>query len=457
MNIASIVALSFHMLLFDVSAQNSVTEAEEFFLRFNNVSGGWCASDATISVLLPDGKTLWLFGDTFIGEKDGEYSIKPFKSKMINNSAIIDDGSNLAAIYNGTFENPSSLIPGIGQDIFWPEHGIVENDTVKIFAVRVSFEDNGIPGFNFRVGTSYLAYFKYPEMQHIKTSEIESVTDTLMRFGACLVRSEDYLYIFGVKDTTHGGYKYPLPYLARVESGLEESWQFYAGYNNWSFDCNDAVPVGDRPVSESFYVYEKNGKFYLIMHEIWLVGELFILESDNITGPWNRAVSGGNENRFAIIKPHDNNITYNLFAHPQFMKDDEILISFNVNTTDFSSIYKDTRNYRARFYWLSTDKAANTSIPDTIVLFNEPDWTGINGKETGNAMISYCRFSECIHLAGVISPSLLTIFGLDGRVYLNRQVPPGDSFISCSHLPGPIIISRLQGEWGVETRKVILR
>jgi hypothetical protein len=38
---------------------------------------GWLAADAAISLLLPDGKTLWLFGDSFIGEKNGEFGIIP--------------------------------------------------------------------------------------------------------------------------------------------------------------------------------------------------------------------------------------------------------------------------------------------------------------------------------------------------------------------------------------------
>ena len=440
----------------NIHAQNVITEAPEQFNKFNNVNGGWCASDATISLPLPDNKTLWLFGDSFIGEKTGEFSINQSTSKFINNSAILDDGITMNAFYGGTFNNPSSFIPGEGQDYFWPEHAVIEYDTIKVFAVRVTYRNNGTPGFNFQTGTTCKVSYKYPAMEYVETGKFESVTDSTFRFGACVIKSGDHTYIFGVKDTTLGGFKYPLPYLARVSESIEEPWQFYAGPDTWSYNCKDALPVGDRPMSESFYVYEKNGKFYLIMHEIWMAGELFILEADNITGPWNRLLTGGIENRFAIIKPHTGNITYNLFAHPQFQQEGKILISFNVNTTNFSSIYQDTRNYRARFYWLDVDAAVAASIPDTIKLFDEIVGVGPEVNDSDHSRINYNPATNSIKIYGISSSASLIIFGMDGRSYLSSDIN-GDTEINCDNLPGKLLIVCLHGNWGTETKKIVIR
>jgi hypothetical protein len=438
----------------DVACQNVITEAPKHFNKFNNVAGGWCAADATISLLLPDGKTLWLFGDSFIGEKRGDFGINPLKSRMINNSAIIEDGSTLTTYYGGTFENPSSFIPGDGQDYFWPEHAIVENDTLKVFAVRVMYKDNGTPGFDFQVGTTYIASYKYPDLEYIKTSKIKYATDTTMRFGACVLKSAGYTYIFGVKDTTSQNMTWPVPYLARVTNSINEPWQFYAGPDMWTYDCNEAVPVGDRPMSESFYVYEKNNKFYLIMHEIWTVGELYILESDKITGPWNRSSSGGIENRFAIITPHTNNISYNLFAHPQFQNNGNILISFNVNTSSFNSIYSDTRNYRARFFWLSVDEAVRASIPDTITLFELPSGIPVHKEVRSDSKLSFNQLSNELHVKGIYRPSILNISGIDGKTYMELRFQH-ETTINCSNLPRTILIIQLiQNERSIETLKV---
>jgi len=72
------IGVSIHQKL---RAQDIISTAQEHFDKFNNVEGGWCAADATISLPLPDGKTLWLFGDTFIGEKTGLFSINPNNAK----------------------------------------------------------------------------------------------------------------------------------------------------------------------------------------------------------------------------------------------------------------------------------------------------------------------------------------------------------------------------------------
>jgi hypothetical protein len=439
-----------------LSAQTVIWEAPEHFNKFNSVTGGWLASDATISLPLPDDKTLWLFGDSFIGEKNGEFGINPLKSKFINNSAILETGDDLTSLYGGTFENPSSFVPGEGADYFWPEHAVIENDIVKVFAIRIKNVDYGTPGFNFQVGTTYKASFKYPGFEQISTTRFESVTDSTFRFGACVIKSGQHTYIFGVKDTTAGIFTYPLPYLARVSESIEEPWEFYAGSDTWSNDLADAVSIGNRGMSESFYVYEKNGKFYLIMHEIWLVGELWILEADKITGPWNTKASGGIENRFAVIRKPAVNLTYNLFAHPHFQNDGRILVSFNVNTSNFASIYTDTRNYRGRFYWLDVEGAVVASVPDTIKLFSTP--VGIGSVPAGydQGRISYHPATRSIHIRNVNTPSLLSIYGTDGRLYLSRSIEM-DTEIDCSHLPAAIMIISLRSGGAIETKKVFLK
>jgi hypothetical protein len=372
---------------------------------------------------------------------------------MINNAAILEDNNTLTAYYGGTIDNPSSFIPGDGQDIFWPEHAIIENDTLKIFAIRIIFQDNGVPGFNFRIGTSSIASYTYPGLEYIKTSKIEYITDTTMRFGACILKSGEYTYIFGKKDTTSGGLTWPVPCLARVKESVDEPWQFYAGLDNWSYNCQDAKPVGDRLMSESFYVYEKNNKFYLIMHEIWTVGELFILESDKITGPWNRSTTGGIETRFGIIQPHTSNFTYNPFAHPQFQQDGKILISVNVNTSNFNSIYADTRNYRARFFWLSVEEAVETAIPDTIVLFEPENPVTIHEYKNSGSRVSFDQFSHELHVKGIHSPSLLNIIGIEGKTYMNLKINQ-DTTINCGNLSKTFLLIQLRNEHGIETIRV---
>ena len=437
-------------------AQNVISIAREHFDKFDNVEGGWLAADGTTSLLLPDGKILWLFGDCIVGEKDGQFGIDNPTSTFINNAAIIEDGNVLTTYYGGTTENPSSLIPGVGLDIFWPEHATIENDTIKIFAIKIIFDDNGVPGFNFRVGTTHMASFKYPEMEYINIVPVEYITDTTMRFGTHVLKKDDYTYIFGKKDTLAGGFLYPIPMLARVSNSVSEPWEFYDGSGSWSYNCEDAKSIGDRPMSESFFVYEKNDKFYLIMHEIWTVGELYILEADEITGPFNRALTGGIENLFCMIPKHGSNFTYNLFAHPQFQNEDSILISFNVNTSNFGSIFTDTRNYRARFLWLSVEDAVTISIPDTVYIFDDfmDPPNSIFDFDENNKEQYFEIYSNKILVKNINTPSVLSVYSTDGRMLYYQNIN-ADLTLNLDDFPNTTLIIKLIHEKGFYSKKII--
>ena len=437
-----------------VCGQHVLTPAPEHFEKFNEVENGWCASDATISLLLPDGNTLWLWGDCIVGTKISTYDVDNSTATMINNAAIIEEEGVLKAYFEGTWQEPNSLIPSIDGDIFWPEHATIENDTIKIFAIRIIFEDTGIPGFNFRVGTTHMAYIKYPEMEHIRTEEIKYITDSTMRFGTHVFEDEGYTYIFGKKDTVNNGFKYPVPMLARVEKSVDEPWQFYAGDNQWSYNCSDAMPVGDRPMSESFFVYKKNEKYYLIMHEIWLIGELYILEADQLTGPWNRASTGGIENNFAVIKPHGKNFTYNLFAHPHFKQGEDILISYNVNNSDFWPIFDDTRNYRARFHWMNVENAVSTTIPDTLDYFDSTVGTDKTFSNQEDHHSSFRVAGGNLYVEGAVTPSLLEIYGLDGRKFMSRRIIH-DEVIPLFDIPSSMLLIRLTGRSDSQVQKIV--
>ena len=242
--------------------------------------------------------------------------------------------------------------------------------------------------------------------------------------------------------------------LARVEESVDDPWEFYAGGGSWTTDCSMAVPVGNRPMSESFFVYKKNNKYYMLMHEIWLIGALYILEADAITGPWNRMGSGGIENKFAVIEPHGKNITYNLFAHPHFNQDEQILISYNVNNTDFWPIFDDTRNYRARFFWLDVEKAVNTTVPDT--LYYDDSLVGIEERRTGasvNRPVLRVENRQLV-IEGVKEELLLDVYGLEGRKFLSRRIY-SDEVISLNSFPAELLLIRLKSREDIQHMKIV--
>ncbi|MBK7031319.1 MAG: hypothetical protein IPH45_19905 [Bacteroidales bacterium] len=102
----------------------------DFNALLRKYNGGWIAGDATFSIALPGQKTLWLFGDSFIGTVNPDSSIVA-GSHFIRNCAVLQDGDSMRSLHRGTFANPGDFFPSENPDSlwFWPEHGLVENDT----------------------------------------------------------------------------------------------------------------------------------------------------------------------------------------------------------------------------------------------------------------------------------------------------------------------------------------
>jgi hypothetical protein len=190
------------------------------------------------------------------------------------------------------------------------------------------------------------------------------------------------------------------------------------------------------------------------MHELWLIGELYILQADQLTGPWNRSSTGGIENKFAVIKPHGKNFTYNLFAHPHFKKDEEILISYNVNNSDFWPIFDDTRNYRARFFWMDVEKAVNLSIPDTLDYFDSVMGTDDNLLVQKDHHSTFRVAGGKLYIDGIVTPSLLEIYSLDGKKFMSRRVSGGE-VIPLVDIPNNLLLIRLTGSTKSQVQKIV--
>ncbi|MCF8231036.1 MAG: hypothetical protein K9J27_02515 [Bacteroidales bacterium] len=450
------IIVVFLLALNSGQAQDVLQPAREHFNKFDDVDGGWCAADGTISYELPDGKTLWLFGDTFVGEKDGEFSIDNSTATFVNNTAILEDNGDLVTYHGGTEENPSAFIPRQGEDWFWPKHMILEGDTLRIFTLKIRKKDDGTPGFNFEVGTAHISSFTYPALEHVRTSRIEQITDTTMRFGTQVLEKDGYVYIYGKKIMSDGNFQWKIPYLARTENSVTGQWEFYAGNGDWSPECDSAAPIGDRPVGETFYVWEEENGFYMLMHETFLVDELVVLKADELTGPFNAYNSGGTENTFAIIEEAGNYNTYNLGGHPQFNENGKLLISFNVNAHDFGSIYQDTRNYRGRFYWCDVEETISVSPPDTVRIFD--DFTGTSSNESIERTNQdyFNVFEKRAQLRNLRDDARLNIYGINGQKYLSKEVR-NNEIISLSQLPRQLLILELVTDDTVVTRKMMRR
>lgn len=388
--------------------------------KFN---GGWIAGDATFSIALPGQKTLWLFGDSFIG------TVKPDNSlvsgaKMIRNCAVLQDGDSMAAHFGGTFQNPKSFVSSAddNSDWYWPEHGILENDTLKIFFSEFVLA-SGPAGFNFKYKAAKLAMFTYPDLTLVDFRELPYYDKNGVCYGNSVLVENGYTYIFGRKENDTV-YHISYPHIARVPVGnIMAPWEFYNG-SSWSTNPDETQKISVVAVSQQYGVFKLKDKYAIINQEIWFSTKIYSYTSNHIEGPWN------NKNLlYDTPILFANTFTYNAFPHPQFNEDDKLLISYNSNG-NFADIFKNVEVYRPRFirvpftmidptYTSLEDHQKNNWDSNTVILFqNYPNPAEFSTK------IKFTVARKCF-----VCLHLNTIEGKEIQTYVNKILDPGDYYV----------------------------
>lgn len=330
------------MLLLGSQLYSQVHSDSAFNKLLRKYNGGWIAGDATFSIALPDQRTLWLFGDSFIGTVNPDSSIVA-GSHFIRNCAVLQDGDSMRSLAGGTIQNPTEFLPSVKPDSvwYWPEHGLVENDTLKIFFSEFVVT-NGTPGFNFKYTNLYLAYFTYPGIELLGKVQLPYYSQNKVCYGNSVMTDNGFTYIYGRKETDTV-YHIAYPHVARVPAGnLQAPWQFFNG-STWVSDPGASYKIGNVAVSQQYGFFKQDTKYVLISQDIWLSPKIYSFTCVTPHGPLNNKVL---LYQTPILYP--TTFTYNAFPHTQFTENGELLISYNTNG-DFWQIFNNVEMYRPMF------------------------------------------------------------------------------------------------------------
>ncbi|MCY7410731.1 MAG: DUF5005 domain-containing protein [Chitinophagales bacterium] len=318
----------------------NATFYNDLFTRYGN---GWTGGDATYSVPLPDGRVVWIFGNTFL---DTVYAnrTRPY-SNMIKNSFMVQDGSNFTTLYGGTTSDPVSLIDTADPNQwFWPLDGTVSGDTLYVFFSLYHQIGNG--AFDYTYVRTDLMAFSLPSLSLRSTQTVS--TNLSIRYGTCVYEDGNYLYIFGDEKNSFTNYVH----VARVLlSNLRGAWEYWDG-EDWTSAPPEIsigrIIKGNQPieVSPEFSVFYADGKYRLVTHQDLFGKKIFSYESSSITGPWS------NKNTVYTTPETGGNIwTYNAFVHPEFDSAGFHLLSYNINSLNPNDLFTNADNYRPKFIW----------------------------------------------------------------------------------------------------------
>ncbi len=303
-------------------------------LLFTRYGGGWTGADAAYSLALPDGRILWMFGDTFLGTVQADRSRKG--APFIRNSLVVQDGDLLSTLHGGTLSQPTAFVsPTTEGNWYWPLDATVHVDKIQWLLGELGTNGTG-EAWDFAYRGFDLA------IMDPNTLAIESIRTVVespdISYGSCLLEGENYIYIYGIRSSSPR----KMVHLARAPAGnLEEPWTFYDG-NGW-IDSEPHFAIL-RDVSDQFSVIKSAHKYYLITHQTIFGNEIYLFEADLPMGPWTNK-------RILYCTPETSGqiFTYNSFVHPELSESGELRISYNINSFNFFDILGDVDLYRPRF------------------------------------------------------------------------------------------------------------
>lgn len=249
-------------------------------------------------------------------------------------------------------------------DYFWLGDGFVDKakrNTTYLFAYRIKNVKGGM-GFA-EVGNVLIALPQGSKPPFTDQRQMDTPLwfklspDDQGSFGAGilnnsqnakLTNADGYVYVYGV----HGRHKQVV--VARVKPKDFEKfdkWRYFDG-KDWNKDLKSAATIADRASNEMSVTPLPNG-LYAMVFQLDGMGRMVAMRLGLTPyGPFGPIINLYSTDRFK-----EKVITYNAKAHPSLSNPGELLITYNVNFTDFfHQLNVSPDIYRPRFVRIRFDK-----------------------------------------------------------------------------------------------------
>ena len=331
-------------------------EADRLFRRDPHWLGGDCAS----TVNLGDGRTLWLFGDSWIdpsgkGTRQG--------ARMVSNSVAVQSGTD-PALADIVFRwgkdadgQPEAFVPDRDDERHWFGNGVRLGDRLVLFLNRTISTDTGL-GFDSAGWTAVTVDNPDADVSEWRVRTLETPSNPLgiiVGFAAAF-RLGDHVYALGSQNPvkSHPIYAARWP-VNEVRQGRLMSPEWWAGERlGWVSDSSGAArwPLFENGQSElSVHLDPATGRFLAVQTQGFGPADVMMRAAPTLTGPWT--------GRQMLYRPPEyrrpNVMIYAAKAHPQLTGAD-LVLTYATNTFEFGELLTDDRIYYPRFVRLTRCK-----------------------------------------------------------------------------------------------------
>jgi hypothetical protein len=335
-------------------AGRAFTEAEVLFHR----DPRWLGADAALSIPLGDGRTIWLFGDTFIAKSNAHVRSE---SAMVRNTVAIQTGEDLrtASIMfhwgQKSDGSPASFFPKRGQHWYWPGHGIrLDEGPLVIFLYAIVATPG--QGLGFASAGYAIAVIDDPDAS-VETWSPRIVDVAPSSFDAipatAVVQDGEHIVAVAIRqEGTHAGalVRYPSYLLAQ---GDVDSAEWWAGEERgWTPESSlgeggPAFVLDDAGAECSLHWDERSGSFIHIASYGFGASTIGLRTAPALTGPWSSQV--------VVYRPPESDdpqpFVYAAKAHPELVGPDaaDLIVTYATNSFEFGDLF--TQEGAHSLYW----------------------------------------------------------------------------------------------------------
>lgn len=314
---------------------------------------GWIGADGFYSVVTP-GRILWLFSDTFVGKIRNGHRVD---STMVNNTVGVQRTAKAPVEFSiskdANDKAKAQITPSDGHGWFWQQSGIYANGNLYRFLNQVERAGEG-GAFGFRSVGLWLGVTPNPTDDPTvwKTNQVKlenSIFDEnrTMVWGAASIQNDGKIYVFGTDDRRLNGRIDRAMTLARAPKKSiadTSAWQYFDG-EKWSKDFRKAAHLASGLATE--YSITRFERGYLAVYtENGFSPKIFFRFATKPWGPWSAPSTIYTCPEMGSIPKA---FTYAAKAHASLSSQDEITLSYAVNSFDFSAVINDASLYWPRF------------------------------------------------------------------------------------------------------------
>lgn len=343
----------------ELSAPGSPTgrafaEAEGLFRQ----NSKWLGADAALSVPIGKGRTVWLFGDTFVATTN---ACVRSQSDMVRNTIAIQNGEDPRSA-TMTFQwgrdrdgSPASFFPERDNHWYWPGHGVrLEEGPLVIFL----YATVGTPGegLGFANAGYAIAVIDDPDASPEKWNP-RIIDMPPIAFDAvpatAVIQNGGFIVAVAIRQAgTHAGalVRYPTASLLQGNVGDAEWWA--GGELGWipeaSLDASGPVYVLDDAGSEcSLHWDDRVGSFVHVASYGFGATTIGLRTAPDLTGPWSDAV--------VVYRPPESDgpqpFVYAAKAHPELVgvEADDLVVTYATNSFEFGDLF--TQQGENSLYW----------------------------------------------------------------------------------------------------------